>query len=139
MPAPDLDRIQAGDAIPALRLPAISRTTLALFAGASGDHNPIHVDVDLAKAAGLPDVIAHGMLVMAYAGRALTTWLPQSRLRQFGVRFAAMTRVHDVLTCSGRVAERVEQGRERRVRVELSVTNQDGDVKLTGEAVVAIG
>ena len=50
----------------------ISRLTLALFAGASGDHNPIHVDLDFARAAGMDDVFAHGMLSMAYLGRMLT-------------------------------------------------------------------
>ncbi len=52
--------------------PPITRHTLALYCGASGDHNPIHVDLDFARAAGFPDVFSHGMLVMAYLGQALT-------------------------------------------------------------------
>ena len=49
--------------------PAISRHTLALYCGASGDHNPIHVDIDFARKAGFPDVFSHGMLVMAISAR----------------------------------------------------------------------
>jgi acyl dehydratase len=61
--------------------PPISRATLALFAGASGDHNPIHIDLDVARSAGLDDVFAHGMLSMAYLGRLLTGWVPQHPTR----------------------------------------------------------
>ena len=75
--ATDLERfemsdITVGTEIPALELPPITRTTLALYAGASGDHNPVHIDIDFAKKAGMPDVFAHGMLSMAYLGRMLT-------------------------------------------------------------------
>lgn len=138
MGRPDLDCLRVGDLVPTLVLPPISRTTLALYAGASGDHNPLHIDSDYAQKAGLPDVIAHGMLVMSYAGRMLTRWVPQRQLRAFNVRFASMTRLRDALTCSGKVAELLERDGERRIRVELSVVNQDGDVKLGGEAVVAL-
>ena len=50
------DSVNVGDALPPLALPPLTRTTLALFAGASGDHNPIHIDIDFARAAGMPDV-----------------------------------------------------------------------------------
>src|SRR6218665_1520500 len=76
MATPALQDMQVGDSIPALQLPAISRTTLALYAGASGDHNPIHIDIDFARSAGLDDVFAHGMLSAAYVGRPVTHWAP---------------------------------------------------------------
>ena len=56
------DAVSVGDVLPPLSLPPVTRATLALYAGASGDHNPIHIDVDFARAAGMPDVFAHGML-----------------------------------------------------------------------------
>ena len=62
----DTQKLAVGHAMPVLQLPPISRTTLALFAGASGDHNPIHIDIDFAHGAGMKDVFAHGMLSMAY-------------------------------------------------------------------------
>ena len=89
--------------MPTLELPPITRTTLALFAGASGDHNPIHIDLDFARKAGMKDVFAHGMLSMAYLARALTQWVPQRRILSYGVRFAAITNLGDRVQCSGKV------------------------------------
>jgi acyl dehydratase len=80
-----------GTELPPLQIPPISRTTLALFAGASGDHNPMHIDIDVAKSAGLDDVFAHGMLSMAYLGRLLTNWVDPQAIRSYRVRFAAIT------------------------------------------------
>lgn len=132
------DQVQVGDALPAFTTDAISRLTLALYCGASGDHNPIHVDTDFAQAAGQADVFAHGMLSMAYLGRLLTNWVPQTALREYGVRFVAITQVHAQVRCEGRVTEKFEQGGERRVRVELSTTDQHGQTKLAGDAVIAL-
>jgi acyl dehydratase len=122
----------AGAELPSLTLEPISRTTLALFAGASGDHNPIHIDIDVARSAGLDDVFAQGMLSMAYLGRLLTDWVPQERLRSWRVRFAAITPVHAQPTCTGRVVS-VTDGL---AVVELVVALPDGTITLTGDAVV---
>ena len=137
-PLPPFDALQVGDAIPSLELPPVSRLTLALYCGASGDHNPIHVDTDFARSAGLPDVITHGMLSMAWLGRALTNWVPQAAIREYSVRFAAMTRVAETITCRGEVTEKFEVNGERRVRLSLTTANADGQIKLAGDAVVAL-
>lgn len=134
----DLTPLKAGDALPVLTLPPLTRTTLALYCGASGDHNPIHVDIDFAKKAGYPDVFAHGMLSMAWLGRLLTDWVPQPRIREFGVRFTALTQVGEVITCSGTVTELFEAGGERRARLSIQTVNAAGQVKLAGDAVVAL-
>ena len=139
MDAPKYDTLSVGDELPALELPPVDRTTLALFAGASGDHNPIHIDIDFAKKAGMPDVIAHGMLSMAYLARFLTDWVPQSSLRSFSNRFTAITYIGDRITCTGKVAEKMEQDGEKRVRLEITAAKENGDVTLAGEAVVALG
>jgi acyl dehydratase len=130
--------ITIGTEIPALELAPISRTTLALFAGASGDHNPIHIDIDFAKKAGMPDVFAHGMLSMAYLGRMLTDWQPQSRLRKFSNRFATITQLQDVITCSGKVVEVVERDGETLARCEIQAVKATGEQTLVGEALVAV-
>jgi acyl dehydratase len=130
--------IEVGQTLPSLALDPINRTTLALFAGASGDHNPIHIDLDFARKAGMQDVFAHGMLSMAYLGRLLTQWVPQARLRQFRARFVGITQLRDVPSCSGTVTELFQADGEKRARVELKVLNQNGEVRLQGEAVVAI-
>lgn len=138
MPAsPDFAALQVGDALPPLTLPPVDRTTLALYAGASNDHNPIHIDIDYARGAGLPDVFAHGMLSMAWLGRLLTQWVDQRQLRAFGVRFASITHLGDRITCTGRVLEKFESGGEQRLRLEIQTANQDGEIKVVGDAVVA--
>ena len=81
MAEPRYDDIEVGTALPPLQAEPISRLTLALYCGASGDHNPIHVDIDFARAAGMDDVFAHGMLPMAYLARLVTAWVPQRALR----------------------------------------------------------
>ena len=124
--------VQAGTELPPLTAEPISRATLALFAGASGDHNPIHIDLDVARSAGLDDVFAHGMLSMAYLARLLTDWAPQERLRSVKVRFAAITPVHGRPTCTGRVKS-VTDGL---ATVDLKVTLADGTVALAGDAVI---
>ena len=70
---PDLEPAQYPLMVERYRHHYLSRDhELALFAGASGDHNPIHIDIDFARKAGMPDVFAHGMLSMAWLGRLLT-------------------------------------------------------------------
>ncbi|MGQ0700565.1 MAG: MaoC family dehydratase [Panacagrimonas sp.] len=138
MSTPTFDSVQMGDVLPALQLPPVDRTTLALFAGASGDHNPIHLDIDFARRAGMPDVFAHGMLGMAWLGRLLTGWAPQSRLRRFDVRFQGITHLGNAMQCSGRIVEKLEQNGERCVRIELQSANQFGQTKIVGEALVAL-
>ncbi|MXW90638.1 MAG: MaoC family dehydratase [Rhodospirillaceae bacterium] len=135
----DAAALKVGDAIPELTINRVSRQTLALYAGASGDHNPIHIDTDFTRAAGVGDVFAHGMLVMAWLGRALTGFAPQSALRSWGVRFASITQVGARIRCTGTVTERFEQDGERRLRLDIAATDEHGDVKLKGEAVVAVG
>ena len=130
--------IRVGDELPPLTLPAVDRTRLALFAGASGDHNPIHIDTDFARRSGMPDVFAQGMLGMAWMCRLVTRWVPQSRLRKVDARFAGITHLGHIITCRGRVAELIELGGERCARIELSTTNQYGQTRIAGEAVVAL-
>jgi len=129
---------QVGDLLPELVLPPISRTTLALFAGASGDHNPAHIDIDVARAAGMPDVFAQGMLGMAWLGRLLTNWAPQRQLRKFDVRFAGITHLGNAIRCSGKVVEKLDYRGEPCLRVEISGTNQFGQVKIVGVALIAL-
>jgi acyl dehydratase len=138
MTVPNFDAVQVGDALPELALPPVDRTTLALFAGASGDHNPAHIDLDSARASGMPDVFAHGMLGMAWLGRLLTNWAPQRQLRKFDVRFAGVTHLGNAILCRGKVVEKLVHNGERCVRVEVSSANQYGQVKIVGVALIAL-
>lgn len=130
--------VEVGHELEPLELETVSRTTLALFAGASGDHNPIHIDLDVAQSAGLADVFAHGMLSMAYLGRLLTNWVAPESIRDYGVRFAAVTPVNATPTARARIVALDTVDGERRATLELSVTLADGTVTLAGNAVVAL-
>jgi acyl dehydratase len=127
-----------GDRIVHKAFPAITRHQLALYCGASGDHNPIHVDLDFAKQAGFPDVFSQGMLVMAYLGQALTDAVALSRIRSFSTRFAAITQLGAQLTCEGSVSELFEDKGERRAKIALTTKDQHGEIKLAGEAIIAL-
>lgn len=133
----EITKLSVGDTLEPMTHNPISRTTLALFAGASGDHNPIHIDIDFAKSVGMDDVFAHGMLGMAYLGRFLTSIADQSNIRSYSVRFSSITQVGAKLKCTGKVKEITDTSAERLMKIELSATDQNNDVKLMGDAVIA--
>ena len=133
----EITKLSVGDTLEPMTHNPISRTTLALFAGASGDHNPIHIDIDFAKSVGMDDVFAHGMLGMAYLGRFLTLIADQSNIRSYSVRFSSITQVGAKLKCTGKVKEITDTSAERLMTIELSATDQNNDVKLIGDAVIA--
>lgn len=122
-----------------LRLPPITRATLARFAEASGDLNPIHLDPDFARAAGFDDVFAQGMLSMAYLGRLLTHRLPQERLRQWRVRFTGRTLLGEAPVCTATaLAASGPSDASSDQRVIVRVTNAAGEERLAGEAWVSM-
>ena len=137
MTQPGFDSIKVGDEIPILNSEPITRHTLALYCGASGDHHPIHVDMDYAREAGLDDVIAHGMLSMAYVGRLLTNWVSQSSIRELRGRFTAMTLVGDSVSCYGKVTNKFSESGEKRIRLELTAETSR-EQTFIGEAVVTL-
>lgn len=132
------DEIQVGDELPILQTKPISRTTLALFAGASGDHNPMHIDIDFARKAGMEDVFAHGMLSMAYLGRLLTGWVPQRAIININVRFTAITQLFAEITCSGTVEEKFERDGKNIVVLFIDAKDQHGEIKICGSAEIAL-
>jgi acyl dehydratase len=124
----------AGTQLPVLNLPPVDLPTLQRYADASGDHAPIHLNAAVAHAAGFPGVIAHGLLVMAYLGRALGGWYPDGQLREFRCRFMAATSLGDRLSCGGSVVRVTDGAAEQSVELELHVVDQRGDLKLKGAA-----
>jgi acyl dehydratase len=127
-----------GERLPELVRGPITRGTLALFAGASHDHVPLHIDSDFAQAAGMDDVFAHGMLSMAYLAQALRSWAPAERLRNWNVRFTAITPLYAAVHCRGEVVEIVERDGERCARLKIGAWTDKEIQTLDGEAVVAI-
>lgn len=123
-----------GEAIPTL-IKHVTQAQINAYADASGDHNPIHLDPEKARAVGLSGTIAHGMLSMAFLGQSLTDWLvaqPGSRgwVARLRVRFQAMAYPGDTLRCQGALGV-VADGRQR---VELWIENQRGERLTTGDA-----
>uniref|UniRef100_UPI0035CA4D80 MaoC/PaaZ C-terminal domain-containing protein n=1 Tax=uncultured Sphingomonas sp. TaxID=158754 RepID=UPI0035CA4D80 len=127
-----------GEHLPELVRGPITRGTLALFAGASHDHVPFHIDSDVARAFGMDDVFAHGMLSMAYLGQAVKSWVPQERIRNWNARFTAITPLGAVVHCRGTVTELFEAEGERRARIRIGAWTEHSVQTLDGEAVVAL-
>jgi acyl dehydratase len=128
------DEVEIGTVLPEQAFP-IRRVDLIRYAGASGDFNVIHWNARVARALGLPDVIAHGMFTMAEAARVVTDWVGDpAAVLEYGVRFTKPVVVPDdddgaTLVVSGRVTEKLP---DRRVRVELTATS--GGEKVLGQA-----
>jgi acyl dehydratase len=131
-------QVSVGDVLPEIQFGPISRADLALYAGASGDHNPMHIDLDFAKHAGLSDVFAHGMLSFGVLTRVATQWAGGDRLRSFGARFVSITQVQDLVICRGTVTDTFAEGGEQRARIAVVATAGGGRQTLIGEAVVAL-
>ncbi|WP_020657362.1 MaoC/PaaZ C-terminal domain-containing protein [Amycolatopsis benzoatilytica] len=126
-----------GDELPPLTAGPVDRELLARFAEASGDDNPIHLDPAAAAEAGHPDVIAHGMLSMAYLGRLVGEWVPQHRIRSLRARFVAPTPLGARPTCTGRVLSVSEEENGLLAKLSLTVKLADGTTTVRGEALVA--
>jgi acyl dehydratase len=119
---------QSGSSIEAVKVGPISLDMLKLYAKASGDYNPIHTDEAAAKKAGLPGIIAHGMLSAGFlADRAVRFMKPfgaEWKLGSFQARFKAMTFLGDVITISGTV----KSSNENTICLDLTAVNSSGDI-----------
>lgn len=123
---------QKGQELPTMTLPPVTRLQLIKYAGASGDFNPIHTIDEAAEQAGLPGVIAHGMLTMATMGRLFTPYLDRGFIQSFYTRFAGMVFVGDVLTISGKVVEIRSTEEGELVSFDVFAQNQKEQVVAKG-------
>tara|TARA_R110000772_G_scaffold63613_5_gene142389 strand:- start:1465 stop:1875 length:411 start_codon:yes stop_codon:yes gene_type:complete len=127
-----------GSDLPELRLPPITRANLALFAGASHDHTPIHIDIDYVRQMGRDDVFAHGMYVMANMARLLTDWRPQRNLLHLEGRFLDIVNVGNALRYTGKIIGIREVLEERHADISILVVAQDGRAVMSGKSVVKL-
>jgi acyl dehydratase len=130
--------VQVGDAIPKLVKSPVSQLQLVRYAGASGDFNPLHTDPKFGELAGTGGIIAHGMLIMGFVGQMLSDYVGPTALRKFDVHFKGMTRIDDVITCTGTITEKHEVENEGHITGKVRATDQKGDVKVTGTFVAAL-
>jgi acyl dehydratase len=113
----------------------LSRTQIVMYAGASGDYNPLHTDeVYATRVAGYPSVIAHGQLTMGLTAKVITDWIDDGQLSGFGVRFKRQVWPGDTLTATATVSAIEHQEGARIVELELSTVNQHGEPVMTGYA-----
>lgn len=130
--------VQVGDSIPKLVKPALTHVQLVRYAGASGDFNPLHTDPKFGEMVGTGGIIAHGMLIMGFVGQLLSNYVGPTALRKFGARFRGMTRLDDVITCTGTITEKYEADGEGRIAGKVQAADQNGDVKVSGTFVAAL-
>jgi acyl dehydratase len=129
----DSASVSAGDTGPAISH-ALTRTDLVMYAGASGDFNPMHHDEIAAQQAGLPSVFGHGMFTAGLLATAITNYVGVGTLTSYRVRFTKQTWPGEVLTTS--VTVREKRGNE--VVLDCAVVNENGETKIQGEAVAVL-
>lgn len=130
--------LAVGDVVATGRYP-VQRINLVMYAGASGDFNPIHWNERIATSVGLPNVIAHGMFTMAQAVRAVTDWVTDSTLvESVRVRFTSPVVVADDdrgarINVQISVADLLADG-----RVQLDITAHSDDQQVLGQATAVV-
>jgi acyl dehydratase len=132
------DEVQVGDEAPVIRH-TLTRTDLVKYAGASGDFNPMHHDEVAAQAAGQPSVFGHGMFSMGILGTALTDYVGIGNVRRYQVRFARQTWPDEVLSSKIVVTGKREDDGQKLVDLSVTLSNDDGEDKLVGEATAVLG
>ena len=133
------DDVSEGEEVTPLEKGPIAHEQLVRYACGSGDRNPIHLDNEAAKKAGLKKgVIAHGMLSMGFLGQMMTDWIGEGELKKLGVNFRGMVNLEDVLTCQGKVVKKYVENNESLVECEIFITNQNGDKLTSGTAIASL-
>lgn len=137
--AVDVRNVEVGDTRSSVVADNITRTQIVMYAGASGDYNPLHSDeVFTTQAAGYPSVFAHGMLSMGATGRLLTDWFGVDGLVRFGVRFVNQVWPGDTLTATASVDAIRDEDGQRLVDLTVTTVNQDGKPVVTGTAIARL-
>ena len=131
--------LEVGDTHEETVIHNLSRTQIVMYAGASGDYNPVHSDeVFATKVAGYPTVFAHGMLSMGLTGKMLTNFVGDGRLTKFGVRFVSQVWPGDTLTAKATVEAIRQEDGQQLVDLTISTVNQDGGEVVSGNATARI-
>lgn len=131
--------LQIGDSRTETVLENLPRTRIVMYAGASGDYNPLHTDeVYVTQVAGYPTVFAHGMLSMGATGKLLTDWVGNGRLTKYGVRFVNQVWPGDDLTATATVEAIRDEDGQHFADFTITTVNQDGKPVVTGSATARI-
>jgi acyl dehydratase len=126
--------VNVGDQAPAIDH-ELTRTDLVMYAGASGDFNPMHHDEVAAQAAGLPSVFGHGMFTAGLLATAVTNYVGVGNLTSYRVRFTKQTWPGETLSTTVAVREKRP---DNEIVLECAVVNENGEAKIQGEAVAVL-
>jgi acyl dehydratase len=126
--------VNVGDEAPAIDH-KLTRTDLVMYAGASGDFNPMHHDEVAAQAAGLPSVFGHGMFTAGLLATAVTNYVGVGNLTSYRVRFTKQTWPGETLSTTVAVSEKRPNNE---IVLECAVVNENGEAKIQGEAVAVL-
>ena len=132
--------LKEGASLPAV-IKNIRQDNINLYAKASGDFNPIHIDAEYARKTPLGGTVAHGMLILACVSQMMTNafgrdWLSGGKLN---VRFRAPARPGDVITISGSIHHIEKDDGHQMIGCDLLCSNQNGEPVITGDAKVKVG
>ena len=116
------DSVKVGDEIPKYVVEGVTRPDFVRYAGASGDFVPLHYDQTFVEAAGIPTVFAQGMFTAGLLSRAVTDYVGVGNVRRFQVRFATRVWPGDVVTCTGKITNKVEKDGEKQIEGDLIVS-----------------
>ena len=131
--------LQVGDTQELLLVDDLTRTQIEMYAGASGDYNPLHSDEKFAReVAGYPGIFAHGMLSMGMTGRMLTNYVGDGRLTKFGVRFTSQVWPGDTLDATATVEAVRKEGGKNFVDLTVTTVNQNGVEVIKGNATARV-
>jgi acyl dehydratase len=126
-----------GEITPLVKQPTTMQ--LVMWAGASGDYNPIHYDKDFAQSRGLSGVIVPGQLIGAFLGQMMTDWIGgEGALRKLSCSYKGMSYPGEVVTCKGKVTKKYVQNGEHFVECSLWAENPKGEKTASGRAMVIL-
>ena len=129
------ENLRAGQTLPVLEKPPITKVQLVKYAGASGDFNPLHTDDTFAQKIGMNGVVAHGMLIMGFLGQYIMELAgTTAEIKQFKMRFGAMTVPGDSITCSSTVEKIYEEEGMKMADLNLMAEKESGKVVGSGKA-----
>lgn len=134
-----LNEVKTGLKLPGLSKP-VMQEDINLYARASGDYNPIHIDEEFARKTPAGGTIAHGMLILAFASQMMTeafgkSWLTGGR---FNVRFKIPARPGDTITVAGQIRNVQSDTEQTTVSCDVLCSNQKGETVISGEAIVRV-
>jgi acyl dehydratase len=134
----DFESLDKGSPLDGISIPALTRTTLARFAGAVDDYNPMHLDDKVATAAGKSSVFAPANLVMAQIGRMVQSFFAGTSIRRYSLRMLKLVWPGDVLTCRGVVIDKREDGKEYVIDADVWADNQRGETVAKGRVIAVV-